>query len=87
MGFYIVALNLIGVVVGVTAGGWIIDALQAQGRIVPTQIRYLGFTFYLIISQISPFSFLQDCVLNVIRKRSTGVLTRRRRGPFGSAFF
>ena len=29
VGFYIVALNLIGVVVGVTAGGWIIDALQA----------------------------------------------------------
>ena len=44
VGFYIVALNLIGVVVGVTAGGWIIDALQAQGSDSAYTDTLLGFT-------------------------------------------
>ena len=55
VGFYIVALNLIGVVVGVTAGGWIIDALQAQGSDSAYTDTLLGFT--LISLSASPLFF------------------------------
>ena len=55
VGFYIVALNLIGVVVGVTAGGWIIDALQAQGSDSAYTDTLLGFT--LISLSVIPLFF------------------------------
>ena len=56
VGFYIVALNLIGVVVGVTAGGWIIDALQAQGSDSAYTDTLLGFTL-ISLSAIPLFFF------------------------------
>ena len=56
VGFYIVALNLIGVVIGVTAGGWIIDALQAQGSDSAYTDTLLGFTL-ISLSAIPLFFF------------------------------
>ena len=56
VGFYIVALNLIGVVVGVTAGGWIIDSLQAQGSDSAYTDTLLGFTL-ISLSAIPLFFF------------------------------
>ncbi len=56
VGFYIVALNLIGVVIGVTAGGWIIDTLQAQGSDSAYTDTLLGFTL-ISLSAIPLFFF------------------------------
>ena len=56
VGFYIVALNLNGVVIGVTAGGWIIDALQAQGSDSAYTDTLLGFTL-ISLSAIPLFFF------------------------------
>jgi len=53
--FYILVLNLIGLGVGITAGGWLIDYLQASGSKEPYSITLLAFT---VISMSSTPLFL-----------------------------
>ena len=50
VGFYIVALNLVGVVIGVTAGGWVIDQLQAAGNPNAYTHTLLGFTLISLLA-------------------------------------
>ena len=56
VGFYIVALNLIGVVIGVTAGGLMIDVLQAAGSTTAYTDTLLVFTL-ISLSAIPLFFF------------------------------
>ena len=53
--FYLLMLNLVGLGVGITAGGWLIDYLKASGSSEPYSITLLAFT---IISLSSTPLFL-----------------------------
>jgi MFS family permease len=42
--FYLLMLNLVGLGIGITAGGWMIDSLKASGSTEPYSITLLAFT-------------------------------------------
>ena len=48
--FYILMLNLIGLGIGITAGGWMIDHLKATGVREPYSVTLLAFT---LLSQLA----------------------------------
>jgi len=48
--FYLLMLNLVGLGVGITAGGWLIDYLKASGSPEPYSITLLAFTVLSLLS-------------------------------------
>jgi MFS family permease len=48
--FYVLVLNLVGLGIGITIGGWVIDRLIASGARAPYSVTLLGFT---LLSQLA----------------------------------